>query len=604
TVMSWRGMSGASQVSWSPDGSRIAYLASTPGKDAGKTLFVYELDSGSVRALLEGVKELQSYRWSPTGTGIVFTTQVKAEKDKRGVKLLEGLMDRQATYRNKSYLHWVDVTSGVQRRLTAGDETTSLQDISADGKRLLFSRLFDDLEEIPFSRNELWELELSSGKATKLREIGWLNGVSYAPVGDKLLIGARADEFEGRGVNVEEGQIANSYDGQLFIWDRGTDEVDPITLIFDPAVQNAVWSRHDGRIYLTGTDRDLVELYRYDPADGSYSEFDTGVEAMESFTLAESASVALVRGTSVWTPQQLRRLDLEDGTLTPLHHPNETWFHALNPGTVKPFRFETTGGKAIDGRVYYPPNFDAAKKYPTIVYYYGGTVPVSRAFGGRYPKEWWASQGYLVFVPQPSGATGYGQSFSAEHVNNWGITTADQIIEGTQKFLAAHPSADPKRVGCIGASYGGFMTMLLTTKTDLFAAAVAHAGISSISSYWGEGNWGYSYSGAATAGSYPWNRSDIYVDQSPLFRADKHQVPLLLTHGRSDTNVPVGESDQFFIALRLLGKQVEYLQVEGEDHWILDHAKRTVWSRSIVAWFDRWLKEDDRWWNALYSERD
>ena len=203
---------------------------------------------------------------------------------------------------------------------------------------------------------------------------------------------------------------------------------------------------------------------------------------------------------------------------------------------------------------------------------------------------------------QPSGATGFGQAFSAIHVNDWGKTTSDEIIEGTRKFLDAHSYVDPERVGCLGASYGGFMTMLLATKTDLFAAAVSHAGISSIASYWGEGYWGYSYSSVATADSFPWNRRDVYVDRSPLFRADRLRVPILLTHGRSDTNVPVGESDSFYVAAKLLGKEIEYVQVEGQDHLIMDHAKRLVWSSTIVAWFDRWLKDEPEWWNDLYSE--
>ena len=103
----------------------------------------------------------------------------------------------------------------------------------------------------------------------------------------------------------------------------------------------------------------------------------------------------------------------------------------------------------------------------------------------------------------------------------------------------------------------------------------------------------------ATAEAFPWNRPDVYVDQSPLFRADKVTTPILLTHGASDTNVPRGESDQFYIALKLLGAPVEYIRVLGQDHWILDHDKRVLWSESIVAWFDRWLKDQPEWWNEL-----
>jgi dipeptidyl aminopeptidase/acylaminoacyl peptidase len=104
----------------------------------------------------------------------------------------------------------------------------------------------------------------------------------------------------------------------------------------------------------------------------------------------------------------------------------------------------------------------------------------------------------------------------------------------------------------------------------------------------------------ATSGSYPWNRRDIYVDNSPIFHADKVNTPILLTHGTSDPNVPPGESDQFFTALKILGKEVEYLLVDGQQHWMIDHAKRLKWSASIVAWFDRWLKDSPEWWNALY----
>ncbi|MFA4948351.1 MAG: prolyl oligopeptidase family serine peptidase, partial [Candidatus Krumholzibacteriia bacterium] len=184
--------------------------------------------------------------------------------------------------------------------------------------------------------------------------------------------------------------------------------------------------------------------------------------------------------------------------------------------------------------------------------------------------------------------------------NDWGKIVADEIIEGTRKFVEMHSWVDGARLGCIGASYGGFMTQLLVTKTDMFAAAVSHAGISSIASYWGEGNWGYAYNAVAAANSFPWNRRDIYVDQSPLFSADKIKTPLLLLHGGSDTNVPPGESEQMFTALKLLGKNVEYIKFDGQDHFILDYKKRVVWSNTIQAWFDRFLKDEPEWWNDLW----
>ena len=152
----------------------------------------------------------------------------------------------------------------------------------------------------------------------------------------------------------------------------------------------------------------------------------------------------------------------------------------------------------------------------------------------------------------------------------------------------------------MGASYGGFMTMLLQTRTNIFSAAIAHAGISSISSYWGEGYWGYAYSAFATANSFPWNRKDIYVNQSALFNADKITTPLLLLHGSADTNVPSGESTQLFTALKILGREVEYVQIFDQNHHIMTYNKRILWTKTIMAWFDRWLKGEPEWWFNLY----
>ena len=99
----------------------------------------------------------------------------------------------------------------------------------------------------------------------------------------------------------------------------------------------------------------------------------------------------------------------------------------------------------------------------------------------------------------------------------------------------------------------------------------------------------------------PFSR-ELYIEQSPLFHADKVTTPLLLLHGDSDTNVPVGESDQMFTALKMLGREVEYVQIQGQDHWVLDHDQRIVWNDTILAFFARYLKERPGWWDALYPE--
>ena len=179
---------------------------------------------------------------------------------------------------------------------------------------------------------------------------------------------------------------------------------------------------------------------------------------------------------------------------------------------------------------------------------------------------------------------------------------AEDIIEGTKKFVADHTFINDKKIGCIGASYGGFMTQYLQTQTNLFAAAISHAGISDHTSYWGEGYWGYSYSEVSMANRYPWTDKKLYVDQSPLFNADKIHTPLLFLHGSADTNVPIGESIQMFTALKLLGRPTAFVVVDGENHHITDYNKRLKWQNTIFAWFAKWLKDDSTWWDHLYGE--
>lgn len=598
TVRTWRGTGPMGRVAWHPTGRKLSYVA-TSGKRS--SVWLVDFDRGSEREVLAGIEEFAGYAWTPTGDALVYTVRASPEPSETGIKRLRGLLDRQRGHRTKSYLHVATYPGGARRRLTSGPVSTDLADLSADGRRALVLRRVEDVTARPYSITEVWEIELRSGDARSLVRDPWIVAARYDPAGEDILFQAGPSAFDGGGAAVPPGVVPNEYDHQLYVWSREDDRVRSITRNFDPAVERAAWNPADGSVYFSAAEGDAVGLFRFDPETDAITAVPVGdLEHVRGFGFARRAPVAVVRGDGAWMPARVHVLDLAAGAVREIARPAEETLGEFARGDVRSFGFTSSEGTAIDGRVYLPVGFDPERRYPVIVHYYGGTSPVSRGFGGRYPAEWWAANGYVVYVPQPSGATGYGQEFSARHVNTWGAVTTAEIVEGTRKFLEAHPFADGDRVGCIGASYGGFTTMKLLTETDRFAAAVAHAGISALSSYWGEGYWGYSYSSIATAESFPWNRRDLYVDRSPLFQADRITTPLLLTHGDADPNVPPGESDQMFVALKLLGAPVEYLSIAGQEHWILEREKRLKWSKSIVAWFDRWLKDEPDWWEHLY----
>jgi dipeptidyl aminopeptidase/acylaminoacyl peptidase len=404
-------------------------------------------------------------------------------------------------------------------------------------------------------------------------------------------------------MNINEGQISNTYDNQAFIVDRKTKAVQPVTKHFNPNISGAYWSVYDKQIYLSVEDKDRASVYVYDMNAASFKKLDLPEDMVRRFQPAEKAPVALYMGQGTNNASRLYRYDLKTGKSVLLADPFKKQLSEMELSKVTDWNFTASDGTTIEGRYYLPPGFDPQKKYPLIVYYYGGTSPTARVFESTYPLQVYASLGYVVYTLQPSGTTGFGQEFAARHVNAWGEKTAEEIIAGTQQFYREHRFVDSTKIGCIGASYGGFMTQFLQTKTNIFAAAVSHAGISNITSYWGEGYWGYAYSGGASAGSFPWNNPQLYTGQSPLFSADKINTPLLLLHGGVDTNVPIGESIQMFNALRILGKTVEFITVEGENHSISAYQKRIDWNKTIHAWFAKWLKNQPEWWQALYPER-
>lgn len=324
------------------------------------------------------------------------------------------------------------------------------------------------------------------------------------------------------------------------------------------------------------------------------------VDVVHRVDFAKQKDTAVFWGSGVTTPHRLYKLNLSADRVSLLKDYNREAFQYVTIGKYESWDYKTEGGRTVMGRIYFPPGFDKNKKYPCIVYYYGGTSPVERSFGGRYPMNWYAANGYVVYVLQPTGATGFGQDASAVHVNDWGVVTSDEIIAAVKELARVHRFIDPARVGAMGASYGGFLTQYIATKTDIFAAYISHAGISSLSSYWGEGDWGYLYSGFATAGSFPWNRKDIYVGHSPLFLADRIHKPLLLLHGDKDNNVPPGESYQMFAALKLLGKDAALITFTGQQHFIMEYKKRLQWMRTIIAWWDKYLKNQPEHWDHMY----
>lgn len=543
------------------------------------------------------------FQFTPDEKTLIYTLYTEGRKKDAQVYDVKEPDDRQPGWRSRSYLAKFDLASGVLQPLTFGYHNVYLNDISADSRYLLIGKSEERLTKRPTTLNSYYRLNLNDMSIETLIEKGeFLNSAQFSPDGKSILVSASPEAFNGIGKNVEEGQTPSMIDTQLYLMTLSDKKVRPLTKDFNPNVQSVDWSKADGNIYFTAEDKDCVHLFQLNPKSGKFTLLKTPEEYIKSFSLASSAAEMAFSGQSASNADRLYKMNTKALKSQLVDDLSARELKDVELGECKAWNFVNSRGDTLCCRYYLPPHFDAAKKYPMIVNYYGGCSPTSRMFQSRYPHHVYAAMGYVVLVVNPSGATGFGQKFSARHVDTAGEGVAEDIISSTQAFCDEHAFVNRKKIGCIGASYGGFMTQYLQTKTDLFAAAISHAGISDHTSYWGEGYWGYSYSEVSMANEYPWTNKHLFVDQSPLYNADKIHTPLLFVHGTADNNVPVGESIQLYTALKLLGRPTAMVLVDGQDHHIIDYEKRLKWQNTIFAWFAKWLQDDASWWTEMYGD--
>jgi dipeptidyl aminopeptidase/acylaminoacyl peptidase len=567
----------------------------------------------------------ESYDISPTEDFLIYTAEEEGPKEDADVYQVIEMDDRQPGWRKRSYLKKLDLKSGLCQRITFGTKGEYLSDISQDGRKLLIVSSYSRLAKRPTEVQDVYIMDAQTQKVdTLLRCEGFLGNATFSPDGTQILFKGNPEAFNRIGCQLPASVTPSMTEYELFLFDIATKQVTPLTKDFDPSVERVNWSYSDGLIYFTAEDRDYVNMFVLDTKTGSITKLPLEGDYTYRYDMAQHAPVVAYLSYKTMEPASAyvatvgkRREERVRGTRYEVRGTGGEKFSIVNSqlfdgrealgdaevGTCEDWNFTNSKGDTVYGRLYLPKDFDASRKYPMIVYYYGGCSPVSRYFESPYAPQYWNSLGYVAYIVEPSGATGFGQEWASRHVNTAGRGPAEDIIEGVKQICAEHPYINKEKIGCMGASYGGFMTQYLQTQTDIFAAAVSHAGIANHTSYWGEGYWGYNYSEVSMANSYPWSHRDLYVNQSPLFNADKIHTPLLLLHGDADTNVPLIESLQMFTALKLLGREVALVQVKGENHHILEYSKKEKWLATQMAWFAKWLKDDPTWWDALYPQK-
>jgi dipeptidyl aminopeptidase/acylaminoacyl peptidase len=283
----------------------------------------------------------------------------------------------------------------------------------------------------------------------------------------------------------------------------------------------------------------------------------------------------------------------------------ETKLSAINPQqkeynwfTVELHKWKMFDGRMSEGLLYKPENFDSTKKYPVIFYFYERDADTRYNYIAPQPVRasinipYFVSNGYLVFDPNIYYKTGR----PGEDAYNSVVSAA--------KYLSRYKWVDTARMGLQGHSWGGYQVAYLVTRTNLFAAAEAGAPVANMTSAYGGIRWGAGISREfqyektqSRIGATLWQRPDLYLKNSPLFRADAVRTPLLMMHNDADGAVPWYQGIEYFTALRRLGKKVWLMQYNGEDHGLMERKNRKDWSLRLSQFFDYFLKGEKpaRW---------
>ena len=580
-------------MSWMPKSDKLYYtVTALTGND------VITLDPATLReeTILQSIPE-QSFRWSPNEDFLIYYPREEGVKEDGPLRRIVSPADRIPNSRGRSFLAKYNLADGVSERLTYGNHSTYLQDISPDGKYMLYSTSKENITQRPFSLSSLYQVDLETLKVdTLFYEDRFIGGAGYSPDGKQLLLTGSPEAFGGIGKNCGNHPIANDFDTQAFIMDLSTRKIQPITKDFHPTVSPLQWNHGDGCIYFNTDDGDCKNIYRYSPKDGKFEKLNLETDVTSAFALSEyNPGIAAYIGQSDYNAGVAYLYDMKKKTSSLLADPMKPILEKIELGKTEPWNFTASDGTVITGKMCLPPNFDPNKKYPMMVNFYERNSET--LYNYRMPEphrstidyHLYNSNEYVIFNPDIRYVDGYP-----------GESCYNCLMPGITMMIAKG-YIDEKGIGAQGHSWGGYQVAYLATRTNLFSAIESGAPVVNMFSAYGGIRWG---SGMARSfqyehtqsrlGATPWSSPLRYLENSPLFTMDKVQTPILIMHNDADGHVPWYQGIEYFVAMKRLGKPCWLLNYTGEPHWPMHMANRIDFQRRMFQFFNHYLKNDKR----------
>ena len=579
---------------FSPDGGRLAFLR--PDDKGRRQVWVMPTDGGEaaqVTALRGGVGD---FVWSPDGQSLAVVSNVDpdqppddhdAKKDPR-VQVVNRIKYRHDVlgWRGDGHrqLFVVEIDGGEARQLTDGDYENYAPVWSPDSSKIAFISERSEDKDL-FDNSQAYVVSASGGEpALWSAGLHTIAALGWSPDGDKLVA---------VGSDVENGSA--SYQGWLYVIQPGEapkrltdDSIKPVAG-FPPQgpFTKMLWT-DGGVLYFLADARGESFLCSVPVDGGEVKRIYGGGAQLTASSLTGDASKAVLLSVSPDSPGDIHLVDVASGSGNQLTDYNREYLQERPPAKQSKFQLDRAGFD-IESRVLLPPGFDESKVYPMILEIHGGPNGVFMdAFSTLHQVL--ATAGYIVLAVNPRGSSTYGGDFTMAVLNDWGGEDYLDIMQAVDEMVSK-PYVDESRLGVHGYSYGGYMTSWTVGHTDRFKASVVGAPCIDLSSMAGTSDIGVSF------GEKQWGgRRDVVFDEmmkrSPITYAPQVNTPVLLLHGETDYRCPIGQSEQYFVSLKRLGKEVEFVRFPGGAHGFRNsgHPKmRKEYLQRVLDWFDKHL---------------
>ena len=590
-------------ATWRPDGTRIGFLSNESGARQ-----LWEMDpDGKNRKQITFIDEgISGFKYSPSGEKIALAIRIKLDQSvkdmypdlpKANARLESDLMYRHwDTWHDYKYNHLFIAEYSEDGIFEANDIMAKerfssptepfggMADVawSPNGELLAYVFKKKTGKEYAFSTNsEIWMYDVSTEKTSNFTEgiLGYDMHPVFSPDGKYLAWesmardGYESDQARLMIANIETGERTNLFND------------------FEESAQNITWSADGNSIYFISDVQATDEIFKINVVDHEITRITNGVHNYKSIQFAGNYLVA--RKQSMSYPDELFIVDQNDGSDSPITQVNKSIFEQLELGKVEKRWVKTTDNKDMLVWVILPPNFDAQKKYPALLYCQGGPQgTVSQFWSYRWNFQLMAANDYIIVAPNRRGLPGFGMEWLEQISKDYGGQNIQDYLSAIDD-VAKEPYVDAQKLGAIGASYGGFSVFYLAGHHQKrFSAFVSHCGIFNFEQMYAttEEMWFVNWD----LGGPWWDKDNVVAQRSYSFSphkyVDKWDTPILVIHGENDFRIPYTQGMAAYNTAIMRGIPAQYLNFHDENHWVLKPQNGLLWHRTFFNWLDKWLK--------------